>query len=170
MIRIVDSKPRFVRAEIDEVDLSKVHIGLSAHIKVPAVRHDPFLGRVRKVVSFISSVREQDRTSEIELSVEPEGLTLPVGGSADVEVLIDSRKDVLAIPTKAILGRGAERYVYVAQNGRATKHKVTLGLRNTDRAEILEGLTQGDFVLFPSENTEIVEGMRISTKDVSWLS
>jgi HlyD family secretion protein len=160
-IRIVDLKPRYVRAEIDEVDLSKVKVGLPARVKILAVRKEPFKATVRKVVPFVSSVREQDRTSEIELTVDDEEILLPAGASADVEVITDTKDDVLTVSSKALLGRGVDRYVYVLSGSRLKKVPVQIGIYGYTVSEIKSGLALSDQVVLPSEKFELSDGLRV---------
>lgn len=160
-IRLVDLKPRYVRAEIDEVDLPKIKEGLPARIKILAIRKEPFKATVRKVVPFVSSVREQDRTSEVELSVDNERILLPPGASADVEIISETKEGVLTLSSRALLGRGGDRYVYKIEGGRIHKMPVTVGVSGYDTSEIISGLQEGDRVALPSEKVELADGLRV---------
>ncbi len=161
-IRIVDVKPRYVRAEIDEVDLPKVKVGLPARVKILAIRKEPFKARVRKVVPFVSSIREQDRTSEIELDIDSEGLLLPAGASADVEVVTDTKDDVLTVTSRALLGRGEDRYVYVLNGAKLKKTPVKIGIYGYTVSEIVSGLSPTDQVVLPSDKFELTDGLRVA--------
>lgn len=160
-IRLIDTQPRYVTVEIDEVDLPKVQLGMSARIKVLAVRREPFYGRVRKVIPFVSSVREQDRTSAVELDVESEGILLPVGASADVEIVTATRSDVPTVPSRAILGRGGRRYVFFVRDGKLAKTPVVIGLAGYNVSEVVSGLVEGDEVALPSEKAELRDGLAV---------
>jgi HlyD family secretion protein len=160
-LRIIDVEPRYVRVEIDEVDLPKVRVGMQARIKILAVRREPFSAVVRKVVPFISSVREQDRTSEIELNVESEGVLLPAGASADVEVITETKKDVVALLTKAILGRGDERYVFRIVGNVLRKTPIKIGIFGYTISEVVSGLQEGDEVAMPSDRVELKDGLTV---------
>ena len=160
-IRMVDLQPRYVRAEIDEVDLPKLKVGLNARVKILAVRKEPFKATVRKVVPFVSSVREQDRTSEIELTVDNEGILLPAGASADVEVVTDTKDDVLTVSSKALLGRGSERYVYVLEGARLKRVPVQIGIYGYTVSEIKSGLSLSEEVVLPSDKFELSSGLRV---------
>lgn len=168
LIRLVDLEPRFVEAEIDEVDLPHVALGLPARVKILAVRREPFKGTVRKVVPFVSAAREQDRTSPIELTIENEGILLPVGASADVEILTEARDDVLAVPSRAVFGRGGSRYVFTLVGSEAVKASVDIGLSNYDRTEIKGGLVEGAVVLTPRESGELVDGAPVKEIRQPW--
>ncbi len=162
--RLVDAKPRFVEVEIDEVDLPKITVGMSARVKVLAVRRTPFKATVRKVIPFISSLREQDRTSELELTVDSEGILLPPGASADVEVVTNTKHDVVLAPPKAVLGRGTNRYVFVLEGSRIRKTPVQLGISGYASIEIVSGATAGMDVVLPSEKVELVDGLQVTPK------
>jgi HlyD family secretion protein len=161
-IRIVDVKPRYVRAEIDEVDLPRVKVGLPARVKILAIRKEPFQGRIRKVVPFVSSIREQDRTSEIELEIDSEGLLLPAGASADVEVITDTKEGVLTVTSRALLGRGQDRYVYVLDGSRIRKTPVKIGIYGYTVSEVISGLAPSDEVVLPSDKFELTDGLKVT--------
>jgi HlyD family secretion protein len=160
-LRIIDVERRYVRAEIDEVDLPKVRVGMPARVKILAVRREPFSASVRKVVPFISSVREQDRTSEIELNIESEGVLLPAGASADVEVITETKEDVVALVTKAILGRGDDRYVFRIDGDVLRKTPIKLGIFGYTISEVVSGLREGDEVAMPSDKVELKDGLTV---------
>ncbi len=164
-IRLVDTEPRYIRAEIDEVDIPKVRLGQSARIKILAVGKTPFNGTIRKIIPFINAVREQDRTSEIELDIPTSTLQpatlLPAGASADVEIIIEEHKDVLSIPTRAIFGREPHRYVFIEEGNRSIKREITVGLWNYEYSEVSAGLSEIDIVLIPTELSELVDGGKV---------
>jgi len=167
-MRIVDEKPRIVKGNIDEVDLSKIKIGSEARVKILAVRVEPFLARVFRVVPFVSTTKENDRTSQIELKIMDAVPGIPVGASADVEVIVDSRDAVLAAPSRAVLGHGTSRYAYRVQDGRAHKVEFTAGLSNYDRSEIMNGLTVEDVLIYPPEDTELKDGLKVKVEIKPW--
>jgi HlyD family secretion protein len=162
--RLVDAKPRYVEVEIDEVDLPKVKVGMSARVKVLAVRREPFHATVRKVIPFVSSIREQDRTSEIELTVDSEGILLPAGASADVEVVTNTKRDVVLAPPKAVLGRGGSRYVFVLDGAVIRKTPVQVGISGFVSTEIESGVSAGAEIVLPSEKVELVDGLKVTPK------
>ncbi len=164
LVRLIDEAPRYVRAEIDELDLAKVSIGAPATARILTVRREPFPAQVRQVVPFISTIREQDRTAEIELNVDARGVLLPVGASADVEVILERKDNVLIVPTRAVLGRRDSRYVFAYVNGAAKKTPVTIGLAGYEVTEVVSGLAEKDIVLIPSDDQDLVDGAAVKLK------
>lgn len=161
LMKIVDLEPRYVRAEIDEADLGRVKVGQPARVKILAMSRDSFPAVVRKVVPYISTIREQDRTAEIELTVDSGDIFLPAGASADVEVIVDTRENALSVPTRAILGRGSQRNVFVLEGGRAYKRPVEIGIFNYDVTEIRSGVDEQSEIILPAEGIELLDGMRV---------
>lgn len=169
-VRIIDMKPRIIKGVIDEVDLSKVRADAAARVRILAVRRDPFSAKVVRVVPYVSTTKEQDRTSQIELRLvdpaDPE--KIPVGASADIEVIVDSKTDVLAVPARAVLGTAESRYVYRVQDGRARKIPISIGTGNYERAQITSGLTEGDTILMPSDDVTLKDDLKVKVELQKW--
>ena len=160
-IRITDLRPRYARVDIDEVDLPRVNPGQTTRVRILAVRREPFIGSVRRVIPYVNSIREQDRTSEVEIDLQGENLLLPAGASADVEIITDKRSNVLALPSRSILGRAQSRHVFILDGDKLRRAPVTVGLINFDYTEIVSGLGRGDRVAKPSDTVSLTDGLRV---------
>lgn len=169
-VRLVDLKPRLVRGEIDEVDLGKVKVGQIARVRIPAARSQTFQAEVTRVVPYVDTRKEQDRTSQVELRLKDAGELVPVGASAEIEIVVKVKRGVLAIPSRALLGTGDKRYVYRYDSQRLVKAPITVGLSNYDRAEVVTGLNLGDTIVFPSDEVELHDGLKAKVEIVPWPS
>lgn len=167
-IRIVDTKPRRVKGDIDEIDISKVRVGTSARVKIQALGPAWLPAQVSKVIPFVSTLREKDRTSEIELKITDEKGLLPVGASADIEVVIDRKEGALAVPSRVVLGKGGQKYLYRFEGGKIRKVEIKPGLGNYARTEVLSGLSEGDVVIFPPDDTDLKDGMKAAVELQPW--
>jgi multidrug efflux pump subunit AcrA (membrane-fusion protein) len=110
-------------------------------------------------------VREQDRTTEIELTVENEGILLPVGASADVEIVTDKREGVITVTSRALFGRGGERYAFVLDGNLARRRPVAVGIFNYTTTEIMSGLSEGEIVLLPSDKLDLKDGLKVKSRE-----
>ena len=72
-------------------------------------------------------------------------------------MVLESRRDVLRIPTSALL-RGQSVLVY--EDGRLVERAVELGLRNWQFAEVTGGLAEGELVVVSLDKIEIEAGVR----------
>ncbi|MGK5085970.1 efflux RND transporter periplasmic adaptor subunit [Bdellovibrionota bacterium FG-2] len=169
-IRLVDLKPRLIHGDVDEVDLGKLKVGMAARVKIAAARSEPFQAVLQRVVPFVSTAKEQDRTSEVELRIQDHTQALiPVGASATIEIIIDARSGVLAVPSRAILGFADKRYVFRVIGDRLVKTDIKLGIGNYSKTEVLSGLSESDVVVFAPSDLELREGMKVNVEEVPWL-
>ncbi|MFP5288745.1 MAG: efflux RND transporter periplasmic adaptor subunit, partial [Thermoanaerobaculia bacterium] len=122
-----------------------------------------FPGRVTRVAPYVLDREEQNRTVEIEVALGdsegPDAVRLLPGTSADVEVILQAREDVLRVPTPALLEGGK---VLVVKDGKLEERTVRTGLRNWDWTEILDGLSPGDQVVTSLDKPEIKAGAEVT--------
>jgi HlyD family secretion protein len=172
LLRLVDLEKRYITADIDEVDLPHLTLGMKARVTILAVQREPFVGVIRKIVPFVSTKKEQDRTTLIELTIPTDGELLPVGASAEVEIVADQRAEAITIPTRTLLGRANDRYVFTLRDGKLSRTPVALGLQSYNRSEVISGLTEGVTVVFPPPDTDLKDGLVVSiqSEDTAWLS
>lgn len=168
-VQIIDLKTRLIKGEIDEVDLQKIKIGQPARVKVPALKNQMIDARLTKVVPFVSTVKDQDRTSQIELEILEDKLLIPVGASADVEIVVERKENASILPTSTLTGVGKSRSVFVVKDNKLVKKSVKTGTGNYDRVEILEGLDKNDLIAQPLEGVELTEGMKVKYEESKWL-
>ena len=173
-VQIIDLKKRIIKGEIDEVDLQKVSIGFPARIKIPALHNQTFNAKVTKVVPFVSTAKDQDRTSQIELEVTEakdstqKDILIPVGASADVEIISESKSNVKILPANVFSGTGKNRFLYKIVKGKLAKAEIKLGLGNYDRVEVLDGISDNDLVARPLDGVELVDGMKVEAIEKKW--
>jgi RND family efflux transporter MFP subunit len=173
-VQIIDLKKRIIKGEIDEVDLQKIATGSTARVKIPALKNQVFKAVLTKVVPFVSTAKDQDRTSQIELEIinakdsNGKDILIPVGASADIEIVSESKSSVNILPTNLLIGTGKKRYLYKIIDGKLSKQEVKLGLGNYERVEILEGVSKDDLIARPLDGTEMVEGMKVEAVVKQW--
>jgi len=141
LYHLVDASRVKVIADVDERDLPSVADGTEARVSVAGLSR-PVRAPVYRVAPVVD---DRTRSSEVEIRVDnPSGAFRP-GMFARVELLVESRRGVLAVPVGAVLA-GSSR-VYVARDGRAALVEVQTGLSDGILTEITEGLEEGDMVI-----------------------
>lgn len=135
---------------IDELDIQKISVGQPVSITAEAVEDKVFSGEVTKVnINGITSGGTTTYPVTIQIN-KPDGL-LP-GMNVDAEIVIESKSDVLAIPSEALL-RG-DRVLVKASPDESDPDapagykflNVKPGIADLNYIEILEGLALGDEV------------------------
>jgi len=95
----------------------------------------------------------------------PEGRLRP-GMFARVKLVVDRRNDAIVVPESAIVQRGDGQFVYRIRDGKAELTKVKLGLRQTGRIEVVEGLAAGDTVVTAGQ-VKLRPGATVKVADFS---
>ena len=157
-IDLIDDSCLYVEAPMDEVDAPKIHTGQPVRISLDALPRQSFPGKVKRVAPYVSAVEKQARTVDIEATFDnPEAPgKLLVGYSADIEVILDVRDDVVRVPTSALLEGG--RVLVAGAEGKLEERKIKTGLANWEYTEVTEGLKAGEKVVTSLERVGVKAG------------
>lgn len=80
---------------------------------------------------------------------------LGTGYRVSGEIVTWRGEDVVSVPTSALFRSGEAWQAFVVEGGRARRRTVVVGRRNEDRAEIVEGVAEGEqVILFPPETVD----------------
>lgn len=165
-IDLIDDTCLYVKAPMDEVDAPKITAGQPVRITLDALPGKLLPGKVRRVAPYVSAVEKQARTVDIEVGfAQPEAIgKLLVGYSADVEIILAGRENVLRIPTAAIQ-EGGKVLVYNIDSGKLDERQIKTGLSNWEYTEVLEGLTAGERIATSLEKDGIKAGASVVPDD-----
>lgn len=109
-----------------------------------ALPGEVFEGRIYAIAPAIDingrSVAVKARLANPERRLRP-------GMFARVTLVVDRRNEAIVVPESAIVQRGDGQFVYRVRDGKAELTRVRLGLRQTGRIEVVEGLAAGDTVV-----------------------
>jgi len=163
-VDLIDASCLYISAPIDEVDAPRVRAGLPARISLDAFPDRSFSGHVRRVAPYVLDQEKQARTVEIEAEFDDaEKAGLLAGYSADVEVVLEERADVLRLPTPVIL---PDKTVLVYDDATDTiaSRAVETGIANWEFTEILHGVEVGDRVVSSIDRDGVVDGAVVSVE------
>ncbi len=157
VIDLLDPSTVYVSAPIDEMDAERVQPGQRVRLTVDSRRGETYGGELVRVASYVLDVVEQNRTVEVEARFDdPEvAASLLPGTSADVEVVIESRHDVIQVPTAAVAQGDT---VLVLAGDRLEERTIEVGLANWRSTEVLGGLEVGELVVVARDSPKIVDG------------
>jgi HlyD family secretion protein len=157
VIELIQQSAIYVSAPLDEVDVAKVRVDQPVRITLDAYPDHSFSGRVTRVAPYVLDLEEHSRTFEIEAEFDDAefAAALLPGTSADVEVILDSKRDVPRIPAYALIE--GDR-VLVLDEGTLVSREVETGLKNWAFAEIITGLEIDESVVVSLDRAEVREG------------
>ncbi len=145
-----DTSEVYVKGKVDESDIGKVYLGQPARIKVESFKDKTFTGKVTKI-SPMGVEKDNVTTFEVRVSINNPGGELKAVMTANAEIILDEHKNVLQIPEGAVIyDKDKKASVEVpdpsAKDGKK-KVAVKLGISNGAKAEVLDGLKEGQQVV-----------------------
>lgn len=166
VIDLIDPESVYVSAPMDEVDSARIQTGQPVRISVDSYPGRTFPGTVRRIAPYVLDREEQNRTVEIEAGFDgiPAGMRLLPGTSADVEVILETRENVLRVPTPALLEGNR---VLVVENGVLVEKKLEVGLKNWDWTEVRAGLSPESQVVTSLDRPEVKAGAEVRVGQVA---
>jgi HlyD family secretion protein len=165
LLRIGDMDTIEIECDVLSEEIARVRAGCPVEISGKALGGKTIPGEVRRIhpsgFMKISSLGvEQQRVKTI-IAFDNAGAGLRPGTSVDVSIITAESKDALAIPERAAFRRQGQWHVFVVEDGRARLRPITVGLRNDDWAEVLDGLTPETTIVAHPKN-ELEDGVRVA--------
>ena len=136
------------RGTVDEIDVGKLREGMPADVKVGALPDAKVTGEVY-AISLKARTEDNATVFPIEVTLTDVGETvLRAGYSANVDVIIDRRDDVLVIPERLIrFEDDVARVTVLLPGGETEERTIETGLSDALSIEVVAGLAEGDLVV-----------------------
>lgn len=163
-ITLVDNQKMVLALKVNEIDLRHIKLGQTAEVRLEAWPDELLTG----TINMITAENQPQATSNavvyiVHLLLDETDLPLRLGLTGNADLILAERNNVLLLPNRAIntnleTGESFVNLVIPGQEGQATEPvQVTVGARNSQFTEILNGLEAGNQVLViaappPTEN------------------
>lgn len=141
---VVNMDEMIVRLNAPEQDIPYLKVGLKAEARVDAYPDEVFIGEISKVSEVVDP---STRTLPIEISVPNKDRRLKSGMFGRIKIIASLHKDVLVLLQDAVVRELGLNYVFVVEENRAYKRKVTIGIQEDSRIEVLDGVKEGEQVI-----------------------
>jgi HlyD family secretion protein len=149
---IADMSDLIFKGTVDEIDVGKLKMALPARIKVGALPTDVVTGQVARIAP---QAQQKDGATlfDVEIELDPaSNITLRAGYSANADLIIREKKDVLTIPERVVIFEDGGKKTFVELPAAKpkeppTKTAVKLGISDGLNVEVAEGLSLGAKVL-----------------------
>ncbi len=145
---IVISDQLIVRAQVDETDIGKVKVGQEAVVSLDAYAD----AKIKAVVDHIYYESKTVNNVTVYLvDLKPEAVPdfFRSGMNANVELILESREQVLTLPLSAVQKDNGTSFVMVNSSGsdEPVLRLVVTGMADDKKVEIVSGLTEDDEVV-----------------------
>jgi HlyD family secretion protein len=145
-----DTSEVYVQGKVDESDIGKVYMAQPARIKVESFKDKTFNGKVTKI-SPMGVEKDNVTTFEVRVSINNPGGELKAEMTANAEIILQEKKNVLQIPEGALIyDKDKKASVEVPDpKGKDGKRRVAveIGISNGAKTQIMAGLKEGDQVV-----------------------
>lgn len=154
LVTLPDLNEMKVNARIHESRISLVKPGLTVKVKVDAYADEEFQGVVNSVASvpsstgssFMRDIKEYEAVVRL-LDDAAKVSRLRPGLNAALEILVESRDNVLQAPIQSVLTVVGKQVAFVLRDQKVELVDVKIGQTNDRMIEIQSGLNEGDRVV-----------------------
>lgn len=142
---IADMNDMIFQGKIDETEVGRVHEGMPIVLTVGALQDKKF----KAVLEYISPKGVEENGAvmfEMKAAARiPDSIVIRAGYSANAEIILDERQNVLTIPESAVTFENDSSFVYVLKNSKDKtqlfeKKSVVLGLSDGINIQIITGV------------------------------
>jgi multidrug efflux pump subunit AcrA (membrane-fusion protein) len=166
LLTIVQPRPLFVRAEVEEKHFAQLRPGLAGKILLTA---NPDLKLSGKLES-LSAIPVAAGKFEARVAIDGGNVeTLVPGMACSVKFVPYVQEQAMVVPASTVFTEELDEdkhYVYLpGKEGKPQKRSVTLGKKTEQRVEIVSGLQEGDEILLqkPAESRLAATGEKGGT-------
>jgi RND family efflux transporter MFP subunit len=143
IVSIVDISQVVARANVPVKDAAYIKVGRPARIAGPE-------GDLAGTVTVVSpSVDPNTTTVQVWVQVPNPGEKLKPGGTVRVAIIAETIQNTIVVPASALLNsdEGGPKVMVVTSDSIAHERKVSLGVRQGERVQIVSGVQDGDQVV-----------------------
>ena len=147
LMKMASMERLLFKGTVDEIDVGKLKEGMSTELKVGALPNDTIRGTLKKI-SLKADKKENATVFAIEILIpKASNATLRAGYSANANIIIQKKENVLMIPERVVTFRNDSAIVKLALGaGKEEQRVIKTGLSDAINVEVLDGLKEGDEV------------------------
>jgi HlyD family secretion protein len=159
VVDLIDNTCFYVTAPIDEVDVSHIATGMDARVSLDAFGDRRFPGTVSRVAPYVLDREKQARTVDVEVqfAISKDIRHMLAGYSADVEIILNVRKETVRIPTEAVL-EGNRVFVFLPDKKVVKERSFKSGISNWYYTEVISGLKPDERVVVNVDRAGMKDG------------
>ncbi len=149
LFTLADMNELIFRGTVDEIDVGKLEEGMSAILKAGALPNDTIQGILYKI-SPKAKKEENSTLFDLEIKISQTGSSmLRAGYSANADIIIMKKEDILMIPERLIEFVEDTAFVQVKDSttNQIERKMIETGLSDGLNIEVTEGLEEGEILV-----------------------
>lgn len=131
---------------VSEIDVNRVKPGQKATITLDSIPEKTFTGNVL-TVDKVGTISSGVTNYPVTISFDTDSSDILPNMAASANIIIETRSDVLIVPSSSIQTQNGETVARVLREGAEVDVPVETGLTSDTQTEIVSGLTGGDEVI-----------------------
>jgi len=153
LVQEADLSRVLVRAFVDEPDVGRLQPGQKVEIIWDALPSRTWTGSVNTVPSTVK-LRGSRNVGETTCVIDNHDLRLLPNVNVGVTIVIAEHTNVLTLQRDALRIDESKPYVYKIVDRHVKRQTIEFSLQNLTRVEITSGLSEGDIVALPAEESK----------------
>jgi len=141
---ITDQK--IAEVTLNEIDAAQIEVGQKASLTFDAVSDLSITGEVVEV-DTLGIVTSGVVSYDVKIAFDVQDERVKPGMSASVNIITESKSDVLLVPINTVKTMGTGSYVEILVDGQPQRKTVAIGSSSDTMIEIIEGLKEGEEVI-----------------------
>ncbi len=143
-----DMQKMQVKLSLHESVINRVKVDQKAMIRLDAFTDRRLEGKVSYVSELAASSFNDSKSYDATVLITefPSDIALKPGMTAEVEVLVGTYKDILAVPVGTVTEHFQQSYVYVRELGNFVRRPIKTGRVTNSFIEVLDGLKAGETI------------------------
>jgi macrolide-specific efflux system membrane fusion protein len=150
---IVLSDRLIVQAQVDETDIGKVKLGQSAIVSLDAYPDTKVKATVDHI-AYESTIINNVTIYDVDILPEKVPPVFRSGMSANIDIIEQSKENILMIPLDAVKQDAEGSFVLVSPNidTKPAKRRIQLGISDDKNVEVIAGLEPEDNIIIETQN------------------
>jgi HlyD family secretion protein len=148
LMKMADMNKLIFKGTVDEIDVGKIQEGLPVELQIGALPGKEIKGKV-SLISLKALKEDNTTVFPVEITItDKQESTLRAGFSANANIIIAKKQDVLTIPERVITFRNDSAFVHLpSPEGEPKERFIETGLSDAIQIQVISGLNEGDKVL-----------------------
>jgi len=163
ILTLIDPNRLQISMGVDETDIERVRIGQDAEIVFEALPGKILKGKVKRIAEAVTNNDLIGQTYEVIIKLLDREDWIRPGMTADVNIVVAKKNNVLRIPLEAVIEKRGEHFVYVLKDENALLTRISQGFNNMEFVEINSGISEGEKIII-SNLEKVKNGDRVRLK------
>jgi HlyD family secretion protein len=161
LVQEADLSRVLVRAFVDEPDVGRLQPSQKVEVTWDALQGRTWAGTVSSVPSTVKQ-RGNRNVGEATCTIDNRDFRLLPNVNVGVTIVVAEQENVLTLQRDALHVDDSKPFVYQIVDGHLKRQVVDISLQNLTRVEITSGLSPGDSVALPAEESKpLVDGAAV---------